>query len=233
MKDFDIREIEFEEDDLPVEGDFEDIQDELHNLCFTVDEEGNEIPYFCQLSDIEMIYNLDDDEIIEIAYENGYKVYSVFNIDTEEETLVIAGESFGADEIKSVYEEMFEDESFEVDELEQEEDEEDLEEGAEGKKEPGIEYVIYSEDEENQKAPIVAIRSTRVEAVYYINKNNFKARDKDADRTEYLYCEPVPKGRFKVGDDFWGPFDDNWNLVENKTKTTHKNINDVIKQILK
>ena len=135
MKDFDIREIEFEEDDLPVEGDFEDIEDELHNLCFATDEEGNEVPYFCLLDDIAMIYNLDEDEIIDIAFKNGYKVYSVFNTDTEEETLVVAGEGFGADEIKSVYEEMFEDEAFEVEELAQEDEEENTEETDESLKE--------------------------------------------------------------------------------------------------
>lgn len=262
MKDFDIREIEFEEDDLSVEDDFEDIEDELHNLCFTVDEEGNEIPYFCQLSDIEMIYNLDEDEIIDIAYENGYKVYSVFNTDTEEETLVIAEEGFGADEIKSVYEEMFEDEAFEVNEIAQE-DEEDtsVEEADESLKED--KNLTINDVKEGQTFKVLkdvfycdineeGMFEDDEELVKEFVDNGFKLEDtsliipKDTilkfnvslsiDSYEIVDTEYS----FDVGE--WSeeslntPIEiiSNESLKESKAKkTTHKNINEVIKEILK
>lgn len=79
-------------------------------------------------------------------------------------------------------------------------------EGAEGHRVPGKEYVIYEIDDEAKKAPIVAIRKTYTEAQYFCNKEeNF---------TKQLGIEEVPEGRFKKGDDFWGPFDGEWNLVE-------------------
>ena len=82
-------------------------------------------------------------------------------------------------------------------------------EGAEGKRRPGFEWVIYvstAETEKQQKAPIVAIRKTYVEAQSFINKNWEKYGE--------LYADEVPEGKFKKGDDFWGPFDDDWNLIE-------------------
>ena len=82
-------------------------------------------------------------------------------------------------------------------------------EGAEGKRRPGFEWVIYNASEEmekQQRAPIVAIRKTYVEAQSFINKNREKYGD--------LYADEVPEGKFKKGDDFWGPFDDDWNLIE-------------------
>lgn len=84
---------------------------------------------------------------------------------------------------------------------------ESLKEGAEEHKVPGKEYVIYDCSLENEKkAPIVAIRSTYTEAQWYCNKpENF---DKD------LCIEEVPVGKFKKGDDFYGPFDDDWNLID-------------------
>lgn len=86
-------------------------------------------------------------------------------------------------------------------------EQEEVKEGAEGHKVPGKEYVIYDCSLENEKkAPIVAIRSTYTEAQWYCNKpGNF---DKD------LGIEEVPVGKFKKGDDFYGPFDGDWNLVE-------------------
>lgn len=82
-------------------------------------------------------------------------------------------------------------------------------EGAEGKRRPGFEWVIYDASEEmekKQRAPIVAIRKTYVEAQSFINKNREKYGD--------LYADEVPEGKFKKGDDFWGPFDGDWNLIE-------------------
>lgn len=82
-------------------------------------------------------------------------------------------------------------------------------EGAEGKRRPGFEWVIYDASEEmekKQRAPIVAIRKTYVEAQSFINKNREKYGE--------LYADEVPEGKFKKGDDFWGPFDDDWNLIE-------------------
>lgn len=76
-------------------------------------------------------------------------------------------------------------------------------EGAQGKKVPGKEWVIYDTSEEG-KAPIVAIRKTYVEAQYYCTKHF----------GDDLGIEEVPVGRFKVGDDFYGPFDQDWNLIE-------------------
>ena len=82
----------------------------------------------------------------------------------------------------------------------------DIKEGAEGHRVPGKEYVIYEIDDEAKKAPIVAIRKTYTEAQWYCNKpENF---------TRELGIEEVPEGKFKKGDDFWGPFDGEWNLVE-------------------
>ena len=82
-------------------------------------------------------------------------------------------------------------------------------EGAEGKRRTGFEWVIYDASEEmekQQRAPIVAIRKTYVEAQSFINKNREKYGE--------LYADEVPEGKFKKGDDFWGPFDDDWNLIE-------------------
>lgn len=76
-------------------------------------------------------------------------------------------------------------------------------EGAEGKKVPGKEWVIYDASEDG-KAPIVAIRKTYVEAQYYCTRHF----------GDDLGIEEVPVGRFKVGDDFYGPFDQDWNLIE-------------------
>lgn len=86
---------------------------------------------------------------------------------------------------------------------------EKLVEGAEGKRVPGFEYIIFELDDNGEYAPIKAIRSTRVEAEYLCSKLR---RDADYD-TVYNY-EKVPKGKFHVGDDFWGPFDDDYNKIE-------------------
>ena len=96
---------------------------------------------------------------------------------------------------------------------------ESLTEGAEGKREPGYEYVIYDYTDEDGPNPIVAIRSTAVEAEYtamrWMNNDyitNSRPHPKYKDR--YLTFEKVPKGKFKVGDDFYGPFDADYNKVE-------------------
>ena len=91
---------------------------------------------------------------------------------------------------------------------------EGLKEGAEGKKVPGMEYVIYDASEDG-KAPIVAIRSTYTEAQWFCNrKGNFGKE---------LGIGEAPKGRFHKGDDFWGPFDANWEKMEscNEAKEEH------------
>ena len=80
-----------------------------------------------------------------------------------------------------------------------------VKEGAEGKRQPGFEFVIYLDEEPNK---IIAIRSTGVEAEYYANKRNAGNGD------DSVSFERVPKGRFKVGDSFQGPFDDNWKSVK-------------------
>lgn len=88
---------------------------------------------------------------------------------------------------------------------------ESLREGAEGKRELGFEYVIYEQpkDDHSSYAPIVAIRSTRTEAAYLASKLcNRSGFEKD-----YGY-ERVPKGKFHKGDDFWGPFDADYNKLE-------------------
>ena len=83
---------------------------------------------------------------------------------------------------------------------------ESLEEGAQGKKEEGKEFVIYRTDlEDEKKAPIIAIRSTRTEAESVARFNK---------KYPNLSYDEVPKGKFKVGDDFYGPFDDQWDLKE-------------------
>ena len=101
---------------------------------------------------------------------------------------------------------MLNDMNLDVDAIEQE-IEQEIKEGAEGHKVPGKEYVIYDCSlEKEKKAPIVAIRSTYTEAQWYCNKpGNF---DKD------LGIEEVPVGKFKKGDDFYGPFDGDWNLID-------------------
>lgn len=88
---------------------------------------------------------------------------------------------------------------------------EDLDEGAEGKREPGFEYVIYDDTDTMSKetSPIVGIRSTRVEAAFLAQKLAAKSGHEKS-----INYEKVPKGRFKVGDAFYGPFDANWNLRE-------------------
>lgn len=92
-------------------------------------------------------------------------------------------------------------------------------EGAEGKKEPGYEYIIYDYTDEDGPNPIVAKRSTRTEAEYlamrwmdndYITHSRPHPKYKD----RYLTFEKVPKGKFKVGDDFYGPFDADYNKLE-------------------
>lgn len=97
---------------------------------------------------------------------------------------------------------------------------ESLTEGAEGRREPGFEYVIYDyTDEDEGYCPIVAKRSTAVEAEYlamrwmnndYITNSRPHPKYKDRDLT----FEKVPKGKFKVGDNFYGPFDADYNKVE-------------------
>ena len=86
---------------------------------------------------------------------------------------------------------------------------ESLKEGAEGKREPGYEYVIYWVDYEAKTAYIVNKRSTRTEAAYLCSQLSKKS---DYDIT-YEY-EKVPKGKFHKGDDFWGPFDQDYNKLE-------------------
>ena len=96
---------------------------------------------------------------------------------------------------------------------------ESLDEGAEGKREPGYEYIIYDYTDEDGPNPIVAKRSTRTEAEYlamrwmdndYITHSRPHPKYKD----RYLTFEKVPKGKFKVGDDFYGPFDADYNKLE-------------------
>lgn len=95
---------------------------------------------------------------------------------------------------------------------------ESLKEGAEGKRDPGYEYVIYDYTDEDGPNPIVAIRSTAVEAEYLAMRwmdndyiTNSRPHPKYKDR--YLTFEKVPKGKFKVGDDFYGPFDQDYNPI--------------------
>lgn len=113
----------------------------------------------------------------------------------------------------------YENYQFATAEDEDEEDEDDfVTEGAEGKRDPGFEYVIYDyTDEDEGYCPIVAKRSTRIEAeataaTWMGNMYGKPARKKFEDRL--LTFEKVPKGKFNVGDDFYGPFDDDWNKVE-------------------
>ena len=89
---------------------------------------------------------------------------------------------------------------------------ESLKEGAEGKRKPGYEYIIYDATDIDGPNPIVAKRSTWTEARYTAERlvgtygNKYEGR--------ILSCEEVPKGRFKVGDDFYGPFDQDYNKLE-------------------
>lgn len=101
---------------------------------------------------------------------------------------------------------------------------ESLSEGAEGRREPGYEYVIYDYTDEDGPNPIVAIRSTAVEAEYTAMRwmdndyiTNSRPHPKYKDR--YLTFEKVPKGKFKVGDDFYGPFDADYNKLESITES--------------
>ena len=89
----------------------------------------------------------------------------------------------------------------------------EVEEGAEGKKEPGVEFVVFDASTEG-KAPILGIRSTRVEAEWLMN------RLMNTGKYDNVSFDEAPKGRFHKGDDFWGPFDgDDWkeSLKEDKT----------------
>ena len=98
-------------------------------------------------------------------------------------------------------------------------EDESLAEGAEGRREPGYEYIIYDYTDEDGPNPIGAKRSTRTEAEYlamrwmdndYITHGRPHPKYKD----RYLTFEKVPKGKFKVGDDFYGPFDADYNKLE-------------------
>jgi len=87
---------------------------------------------------------------------------------------------------------------------------ESVEEGAEGKRVEGKEYVIFDASEEG-KAPILDIRSTRVEAESRANEL------KKTGEYDSVSFDEAPKGRFHKGDDFWGPFEgDDWHLAEEK-----------------
>lgn len=79
--------------------------------------------------------------------------------------------------------------------------EEPVEEGAQGKKEPGKEFVVFDASTEG-KAPILGIRSTRVEAEWLMNR---LMKTGKYDNVSY---DEAPKGRFHKGDDFFGPFDE-------------------------
>lgn len=74
---------------------------------------------------------------------------------------------------------------------------ESLKEGAEGKRDPNWEYVIIDVTDDEQ-APVVGKRSTKVEADYAqikgLNKKKFENRD--------LVVHKVPKGMFKIGDTY-------------------------------
>lgn len=91
-------------------------------------------------------------------------------------------------------------------------------EGAEGKREPGFEYVIYDyTDEDDKHCPIVAKRSTKTEAEYIATKwmgNMYGEEGKKKYKDRLLTFERVPKGKFEVGDNFYGPFDSDYNLKE-------------------
>lgn len=63
-------------------------------------------------------------------------------------------------------------------------------EGAEGKREPGVQYAIYDENDK-----VIALRSTRVEAEYFISQNDFHTHKYDS-----LGYERVKKGCVKIGD---------------------------------
>ena len=91
---------------------------------------------------------------------------------------------------------------------------EGLKEGAQGKKEPGVEFVVFDASTEG-KAPILGIRSTRVEAEWLMN------RLMKTGKYENVSFDEAPKGRFHKGDDFWGPFDANWEKMES-CKTCEK-----------
>lgn len=82
-----------------------------------------------------------------------------------------------------------------------------IKEGAWGKKEPGYEYVIWDASKEGV-APILGIRSTYDEAL------SLQLRLMKTGKYENISFDRVPKGKFVKGDDFWGPFDDDWNLIE-------------------
>lgn len=95
-------------------------------------------------------------------------------------------------------------------------DESELEE-AQGKKEPGVEFVIFDASEEG-KAPILGIRSTRVEAEFFKNKLE------KTGKYEHVSFDEVPKGKFKRGDDFWGPF----NFDEEEKLEESKQLNEMV-----
>ena len=94
-------------------------------------------------------------------------------------------------------------------------EEEPVEEGAQGKKEPGIEFVVFDASTEG-KAPILGIRSTRVEAEWLMN------RLMKTGKYDNVSFDEAPKGRFHKGDDFWGPFDDNWEKMESVKEAVKK-----------
>ena len=93
-----------------------------------------------------------------------------------------------------------------------------VDEGAEGKRDPGFEYVIYDcTDERLGQCPVVALRSTRTEAEYATNRLTGRMYGKPGPkkfRGKELTFEKVPKGKFKVGDNFYGPFDQDYNRLE-------------------
>ena len=112
----------------------------------------------------------------------------------------------------------------ETEEDEDDDIEEQFTEGAEGKRDPGFEYVIYDcTDERLGQCPVVALRSTRTEAEYATNRLTGRMYGKTGPkkfRGKELTFEKVPKGRFKVGDNFYGPFDQDYNKLESLKEET-------------
>lgn len=193
-------------DDEFVEEDNEDILADLANSLDVFDEEGNLVPEHIYANDLLLTYEITEADLIKLIKENGgnYKLFKVTPNEVFDGGLVIGNKACTIEQIKERLASDYEEEGIEFEVVGLGE-EEKVEEGAQGKRVKGKEYVIYDASKDGV-APIKAIRKTYTEARWYCNKPANFGKD--------LGIEEVPEGRFEVGDDFYGPFDANWNKVE-------------------
>lgn len=99
---------------------YKQILDTIYKLCHTKDVDRNILPSYCLVQEIANIYSLSEDEVIELATKNGYKIMEVSSEDESiKPALLIADKDCSYDIVKNDYSKFY-DVEVEVKEIVQE-----------------------------------------------------------------------------------------------------------------